>query len=393
MRRQNHLHPAIPLSPVAVGPMSKSTVDACAEIAYERGYRFMLIASRRQVEHSGLAPGYVEGWTTQDFASYVRGRDPHRRLLLCRDHGGPWQHPSEHGVADEVTVMNSSAASFLADIDAGFDLLHIDTSAELDGEAQREVAVNRMVELYGQCHEYARDGGQSIEFEIGFEDQAVETNDPEDFAHGVRLALGGLHEAGLPGPRFIVAQTGTKVVELRNVGALTRPSERSRVGSDVEALAEVCHANGAELKAHNCDYLDDASWRELVQRGVAAFNIAPEFGVVETKALLALLDRCGLKSLVDEFLAMAYDSGNWRKWLEPHSSATEFERAVMAGHYVFAADRAREIRAEAALGARRRGLDAETVLRNAVKGSIERYLDVIVTEQLAARYATALARS
>lgn len=392
MRRQNHVQPAIPLAPIAVGPMSKRTVDACVEIAYNRGYRVMLIASRRQVEHGGLAPGYVEGWTTEDFASYVRHRDPHHRLLLCRDHGGPWQHPIESGLTDEAAVMGSSAASFLADIDAGFDLLHIDTSAELDRQASREAAIDRLVELYGQCHEYARAGGHSIGFEIGFEDQAVETNEPDNFADGVGLALSRLGDAGLPGPRYIVAQTGTKVVELRNVGAITRADQRSRVGSDVEALVGICRANNAELKAHNCDYLDDASWKELVSAGVGAFNIAPEFGVIETKALLALLDRCGLPGLVDEFLAIAYDSSKWQKWLEPQSTSTDFERAVMAGHYVFATDRAAEIRAEAAAGARRRGLDVESALHNAVKASIERYLDVVVSEQLAIRYATAATR-
>jgi hypothetical protein len=56
---------------------------------------------------------------------------------------------------------------------------------------------------------------------------------------------------------------------------------------------------------------------------------------------------------------------------------------------VFATERVKEIRAEAVSSARRHGLDAETAVRNAVKASIERCLDLVVSEQLAARYATA----
>ena len=38
--------------------------------------------------------------------------------------------------------------------------------------------------------------------------------------------------------------------------------------------------------------------------------------MTETRAFLTLLDERGLRQLRDEFLALAYDSGSWRKWYD-----------------------------------------------------------------------------
>ncbi|MFB9932250.1 tagatose-6-phosphate kinase [Amycolatopsis halotolerans] len=328
---------------LGVGPMSKNAVDAAVELARDRGRRIMLIPSRRQIESAGLGGGYVERWSTGQFAEYVRGRDEAGLLLLCRDHGGPWQHPAERaGNYSEEQAMAASLASFRADIEAGFDLLHIDTCLDLDGPASIDRAISRLVKLYGECHEAARELGREVRFEIGFEDQGVDTNDPAEFRDQVTEVCSRLAADGLPVPAFVVAQTGTKVLETENTGALlTAPSA---VGFAVAQLARVCAEVGSSLKAHNADYLPAESLRRLMQRGVAAVNVAPEFGVVETRALLALLDEAGLAAERDEFLRLAHDSGSWRKWLKPGTAATDRERAVIAGHYVFATDEFRELK-------------------------------------------------
>ncbi|MFD2467536.1 tagatose-6-phosphate kinase [Amycolatopsis silviterrae] len=328
---------------LGVGPMSKNAVDAAIELARDRGRRIMLIPSRRQIESAELGGGYVEGWSTAEFAEYVRGRDEAGLLLLCRDHGGPWQHPAERaGGYSEERAMAASLASFRADIEAGFDLLHIDTCLDLDGTAALDRAVGRLVKLYGECHEAARELGREVRFEIGFEDQGVDTNDPAEFRNQVTEVCSRLAADGLPAPAFVVAQTGTKVLETENTGALlTAPSA---VGFAVAQLARVCAEVGSSLKAHNADYLPAESLRRLMQRGVAAVNVAPEFGVVETRALLALLDELGLAAERDEFLRLAHDSGSWRKWLKPGTTATDHERAVIAGHYVFATGEFRELK-------------------------------------------------
>ena len=59
-----------------IGPMSKNTVDAVIEFDGNFGF----IPSRRQVDYNG---GYVNDWSTGEFAKYVNGRIP-----IQRDHGG-----------------------------------------------------------------------------------------------------------------------------------------------------------------------------------------------------------------------------------------------------------------------------------------------------------------
>ncbi len=59
-----------------IGPMSKNVVDAVIEFNGDIGF----IPSRRQVDFNG---GYVNDWTTGEFANYVNDRVP-----IERDHGG-----------------------------------------------------------------------------------------------------------------------------------------------------------------------------------------------------------------------------------------------------------------------------------------------------------------
>ena len=56
----------------------------------------MLIASRRQIESEKLGRGYVNNWSTEEFAEYVRKEMIKIiKLYLCRDHGGPYQNEDE----------------------------------------------------------------------------------------------------------------------------------------------------------------------------------------------------------------------------------------------------------------------------------------------------------
>jgi tagatose-1,6-bisphosphate aldolase non-catalytic subunit AgaZ/GatZ len=358
---------------LAVGPMSKNAVDGAIRLAYRHRLRIMLIASRRQVDIAELGGGYVEGWTPETFAEYVRRWDPDRLLLLCRDHGGPWQNSRECTLNyDEAEAMASSLRSLLADIDAGFDLLHLDTSADLAGPATRERATDRLVRLYAECHEAACRRNRKVRFEIGLEDQGVDTNNPHEFREHIADVCERLRRARLPPPTFIVAQTGTKVIETENCGAVvTAPAA---VGYAVSELARVCHEFGASLKAHNMDYLDPPTIRHLLRCGVAAINVAPAIGVEETKAFLKVLDDVQLSAVRDRFLYLAYESRAWRKWLKPNSVASDRERAIMAGHYVFNTDEFREIALELDRACRRIGIRWRARLRAAVYRVQERYL-------------------
>jgi tagatose-1,6-bisphosphate aldolase non-catalytic subunit AgaZ/GatZ len=342
-------------------------VDAAIEQAYLHGRRTMLIASRRQVDAEAFGYGYVERWTPETFAAYVRARDPDRLVVLCRDHGGPWQNPREAD-AEEGQALAGALRSFRADIEAGFDLLHIDTSAERAAAATYDDAIRRLVSLYSECHELASQQHRDVSFEIGFETQGSEVANPCQFGAQVRAVIGHLRSRDLPAPTFVVAQTGTKVEETENTGDIVR--EPSKAIAIVRDLARVCARLPVQLKAHNADYLSTVQLRELVAAGVAAANVAPELGVLETRALLAMLEHAGLRALRDEFLAVAFDSGAWKKWLKPQSRATDVEKATIAGHYVFAAPQVAEIKERLAIAEGREASFVDCRLRAAIGARI-----------------------
>ncbi|MGP3990954.1 class II D-tagatose-bisphosphate aldolase non-catalytic subunit [Streptomyces sp. 3N207] len=364
---------------VGIGPVSRCTVDAALAVARRTRTPLMLIPSRRQVDAAEFGGGYL-GWTTQEFADYVKERDPDGLLLLCRDHGGPWMHTAEADITEPTDALDSCVRSFTADLDAGFGLLHIDTSEGRPGTGPvpAQTAAARLVELYARCHAEATARGAEVAYEIGFEPQDVSTNDPDEFKAALRLVLEGIEAAGAPRPRYVVAQTGTKVAELRNVGRFHEPQARDETLRQVSTLAATCHQEGVQLKAHNCDYLTTEETALLLRAGVDAFNVAPEYGVAETRALLRVLDEMALTRAKENFLRLAYDSGKWRKWMLDPTTATDVERAVIAGHYVFRSDAGLRIREEAALALSARGrppLDA--VLRDAVAERIESALRAV----------------
>src|SRR5664279_1786310 len=70
---------------LGVGPMSVNCVDATLELSNEHEVPILLIASRRQVDSGEFGGGYVNNWTTEEFARYVIDRDKKGKILLARD--------------------------------------------------------------------------------------------------------------------------------------------------------------------------------------------------------------------------------------------------------------------------------------------------------------------
>jgi D-tagatose-1,6-bisphosphate aldolase subunit GatZ/KbaZ-like len=356
---------------LGIGPMSRNAVNACINVAIRHNVQLMLIASRRQIDTEALGGGYTEHSTTRTFSKYVRGQVSSEKLLLCRDHGGPWQHPKEYTYSCD-RAMESCLASLKEDIQAGFDLLHIDTSMEHNSIAPTEAAVDRLVQLYRECHEFARIEDRGIRFEIGFEDQSADTGDPFEFQACLEDALGRLAHFGLPPPTFVVAQTGTKVLETENVGAINKAPVA--VGYVNRNVSRICRDLGISVKAHNADYLPSRMLRSLRSSGISAINVAPEFGVTETRAFLRLLDALNLKRERELFLDLAFHSNAWRKWMKAESGASDTDRAIIAGHYVFGTQEFRAIKKAACCASRHRPMSPDVYLQGVLERSIERIL-------------------
>ena len=367
-----------PCTAIGIGPMSANCVEATVELANEHRVDLMLVASRRQVDTDALGAGYVCGWNAARFAEFVRQRDRHGHVLLCRDHGGPWQNSQEIARGfDERQAMDSARRSYEEDIEAGFSVIHLDPSVIPSGEFDEAVILERLFALYDHVCDTAGRLGRDIVVEIGAEEQ-------DHVSHSLDLLEGQLEqvarfcrENGRPPPFYVVVQTGAKVVETYNIGSLNSPY---RVEDEVPTAVQLpltinmLRRFGYHLKQHNSDYLTDEVVRWLPLYGVHAANVAPEFGVAESRALLAILESRQLHALRDRFLELAYESRKWEKWMLPDSRASVRERAVIAGHYVFSEPAFQELKERAQRDLDAAGLDLDHLLKARIKEQILRYL-------------------
>lgn len=363
---------------LGVGPMSVNCVDAAIELANQHDVPLMLIASRRQVDSEDFGGGYVNNWSTDRFADYVIENDKKGKILLARDHGGPWQNQLEkkHNLGLRK-AMQSAKTSFQADIDAGFQILHIDPSVDIHGTPSIDEVLDRVFELYEFCWSYAQRSGTEIIFEIGTEEQSGSTNTQEDLEYTLEKIKQFCEKSNLPRPTFVVIQTGTRVMEMRNVGSFDTPlrvAEELPAEILVPSVVQICHEHCIFMKEHNADYLSDEALQWHPRLGIHAANIAPEFGVAETKALVHCLEQTGLQKLADSFLELALESRKWEKWMIDGSSATDRDRAMIAGHYIFSTPECHEIKSNAEHELNQKGIDLNCELKEAIKKAIYRYM-------------------
>jgi len=363
---------------LGVGPMSVNCVDAAIELSNEHDVPILLIASRRQIDSEEFGGGYVNNWTTQQFADYVIDRDKKGRILLARDHGGPWQNTKEKD--DKLGLrraMDSAKASYKADLQAGFQVLHIDPSVDIHGQPDVDEVLARVFELYEYCWSQAQALGQEVIFEIGTEEQSGSTNSQEELVYTLNAVQHFCKKNHLPQPSFVVIQAGTRVMERRNVGSFDSPirvAEELPAEIQLPKMIEICNAHGIFMKEHNTDYVSDEALAWHPRLGIHAANVAPEFGVAESTALVSVLEDNDLESEASQFLDLAYRSRKWDKWMLDDTTATDRDRALIAGHYVFAKPECREIKRTAASKLAKKGIDLDGYLKGQVKRSITRYL-------------------
>jgi len=363
---------------LGVGPMSVNCVDAAIELAQDNEIPLLLIASRRQIDAEEFGGGYVNNWTTDQFARYVIDCDKKGKILLARDHGGPWQNIKE--VKDKLSLrraMDSAKLSYRRDLEAGFQVLHIDPSVDIHSSPNIDEILDRIFDLYEYCWSQAQRLGQEVIFEIGTEEQSGSTNTQEELDYTLNALVQFCKTQHMPQPSFVVIQTGTRVMETRNVGSFDTPVRvLNELPAEIQVpkMIEICNRYNIMMKEHNTDYLSDEALQWHPRLGIHAANVAPEFGVVESKALLSVLEDNGLHDYAEQFLKIAYDSNKWQKWMLKHTNATDRDRAIIAGHYVFSQADCLELKAEASIALAKKDVDLNGYLKNQVKKAILRYL-------------------
>ena len=107
---------------------------------------------------------------------------------------------------------------------------------------------------------------------------------------------------------------------------------------------------------------------------IHAANVAPEFGVAETKALIRILEDNNLSGLSERFQKISYESKKWTKWMLQDSITSDYEKSLIAGHYVFSDLEVKELKNESATHLEKKGIILDEYLKQSVKISILRYL-------------------
>jgi hypothetical protein len=360
---------------LGAGPMSKFSVDAIIDLSNLYNLPVAMIPSRRQIECQQLGGGYVENWTTEDFAKYVKSNDINGNVLLSRDHCGPWQLEKlnndglPYSLEEEMKLVKISIA---ADIKSGFDLMHIDPSLGFKHGLSKAEVREIVYELIDFCETIKT---SEILYEIGTEEQVYSSS--EDVESELKIILNDLKNRSLPAPIFYVHQTGTKVVERRNVGNFDNPLDSKGylpASYNLPRVKKLCELNGVWLKEHNADYMSDRALEWHPRFGIHAANVAPEFGYVETQTIVNLAKLTSSDDLIEVMVDKVNSFGKWKKWMLEKSESDEFEKMLIAGHYHFSENWHLEWREELRGRLIKFDLDLDKIIYEEVRKSIDRYL-------------------
>ena len=337
--------------------MSPMLLQATLELSDEQDFPILFIASRNQVDIDKFGGGYVSGWDQQRFVKAIEEMGKKigykGQYFVCRDHGGPWQRDEERKARlPEAEAMERGLESYYADLDAGFDLLHIDPTkdpAYSEGTVPMDLVLNRTVYLIEKVEEYRKlKGLPAIGYEVGTEETNGGLTGVDAFEEFIERLCAMLEEKNLPIANFIVGQTGTLTRLTENVGHYST--------ENAAHLSAVAAAHGMELKEHNGDYLSDELMLIHPALKVSSSNVAPEFGVVETRSYLQLAafeDKLVEMNLIEKASGLAdvlrkaaVETGRWRKWMLKEQAALEVDEVLrdeelthliadISGHYTF----------------------------------------------------------
>lgn len=387
-----------PATLLGIGPMSEEVIRASVRTARDFDFPLMLIASRNQVDRQDFGGGYILGGTDQfAFVKLVRQmvmeegyKGP---VFICRDHGGPWQRDEEYrGKLEFAQAMERAKLSYRSDIEAGFNLLHIDPTKDphVAGALPLNVVLDRVVELIGYTESVRRELGLSapISYEVGTEETAGGLTGDAAFEAFLHELYNRLEREALPTPDLIVGQTGTLVRMGTNVGRVD--------GDKARHLEAIARKYGIGLKEHNADYLAENVIAIHPAMGITAANVAPEYGQVQTQAYLELA------SLEEEMLQTSsvpkshlseviknevIASERWRKWLVGEAKSWTVKDLLMhpkeldslakgCGHYIYpnAGFRIARDRLYNNLGRISLEMSPEEIVIRTIQVSIERYV-------------------
>ena len=253
--------------------------------------------------------------------------------------------------------------------------MHLDPCVDIHHEnIEVETILKRLFELYGHIFEYSK-GLNGIYVEVGTDLQGDKISTLEETEYILEKLKNFTLDEINHSPTFYVIQNGTKVLETENVGEYKdKILHDEKFKSEIQALTQLINDYGYLSKAHNCDYLEIETLNSLAVNGINGVNIAPEYGVVETKAIINLCQENSLTEELENFLQISYDSGKWEKWLKPESNLSDSQKSTLSGHYVFSTPEFLELKEIISSKLNKSNINFENVLYETVYKAIKNSL-------------------
>ena len=281
-----------------IGPMSKNIVDSVIEL---NNPTIGFIPSRRQVDYKG---GYVNNWTTKQFAEYVNNK-----VVIQRDHGGK----------DQGYNRDDGLSSFVFDANY-FDIIHIDPwKAYQDFNEGLQDTIDCINFIYYEVN------NRKVKFEVGTE-ESIRRFEVDELEKLLSMLEKKLNPNVFENIIYVVVQSGVGL-DLGNSKNTCEFSEKRFYD-----MIKICNKFGKMSKEHNGDYLSVDEYKLRFDLGMDAINIAPQFGQLET---LCYLEEMG--DYIEDYYKICYNSKRWEKWVSkdfvPENNKKELIK--ICGHYIF----------------------------------------------------------
>jgi D-tagatose-1,6-bisphosphate aldolase subunit GatZ/KbaZ len=375
-----------PITLLAVCPNSSAVLEAAVKAAAINHSVMMFAATLNQVDFESSYTGWTPAEFVRKMNSYADKYQWTGALYPCLDHGGPWLKDL-HMLANltYAETMDKVKASIQACIDAGYKLLHIDPTVDRTLPAGQalplELVVGRTVELIAHAEAYRKDKGLSqIAFEVGTEEVHGELVDLKRFEAFIHLLRDELNRNNLNHcwPCLLVAQVGT------DLHTSTFKFEAAR------RLYSILSPLGSLAKGHYTDWVDTPEQYPVA--GMGAANVGPEFTAQEFDALYELEEKehewvsqtknCA-SGFMDTVRTVVVNSGRWKKWLLADELGLPFKAISprrqtwllkTGARYIWTNPEVVEARNVLYQNLARIGIDAHTLVLDAIAQRIERYL-------------------
>ncbi|MDC6366803.1 MULTISPECIES: class II D-tagatose-bisphosphate aldolase non-catalytic subunit [Flavobacteriaceae] len=313
---------------LAACPNSKAVIKAALRSAKRANAPIKFATTLNQVDRDG---GYT-GLTPHQFVKIVRQEarsiNLQSPIIIAIDHGGPWlkdKHRKEELSLEKA--MEEVKLSFETAIDAGYDLIHVDPTIDINlkqGEIIKIADVaERTVELIKHCEDYRKSRGlRKIAYEVGTEEVHGGLVDLDVFNQFFELLKIGLAQAGISDtwPCFVVGKVGTDL-------------HTTEFDPNVAAtIVEIAKTHGSVIKGHYSDNVTNP--QDYPISGMGGANVGPEYTEREYESLIELVEieeelfaenKIAKVSNLKKLLWQAViNSNRWQKWLSDTENANDF---------------------------------------------------------------------